>query len=83
MSQPGSGFCEWLENSLAALVSLRFFRIRLLGFDIHSENDALRFITKSCSRAHKLEYFVIFDSEYYYWRRLRGEWVVCDEADCA
>jgi acetoin utilization deacetylase AcuC-like enzyme len=60
MSQLGSGFCEWHENLLAALRLLRVFRLQFLDFDIHYEN-ALPFITKSSNRAHKLEYFVIFD----------------------
>jgi hypothetical protein len=72
---------EWIENLLAALVTLRAF-----GTDFQHRKPVdfteghIPFITRVSNRAPKLEYFTIFDGESHYWKRVRGEWVLSGDA---
>jgi hypothetical protein len=72
---------EWIENLLSVLVSLRIF-IAEFHYDRHyPEKGYLSFMMEISNRAPNLEYMAIFDSKFYYGRRVRGEWVLCDEAE--
>jgi hypothetical protein len=70
---------EWIENTLSALDSLKVFDIDLGEIDSDYRVDYLPLITQASSR---LQYVTIFDGEYHYWKRLRGEWVVCEKSEC-
>jgi len=72
-------FDEHIGSLLAALVSLRIFE-----FETDEEcpvGDVLAFITKASDRAPHLEYFAILHTEDHYWKRIGGEWVICDETE--
>jgi hypothetical protein len=72
-------FDEHIGSLLAVLVSLRLF-----VFDAHAQcpvKDALAFITKVSDRAPRLEYFATWLTEDHYWKRIGGEWVICDETE--
>ena len=65
-------FDEHIGSLLAVLASLR-----LLVFDFVDEcptENVLAFI----NRAPHLEYFATNDC---YWKRIGGEWVICDETE--
>ena len=72
---------EWIENLLATLVTLRVF-----GADFHYGRpydfmgEYPEFIAQVSNRAPILEYFTIYDGEIHYWKQIRGEWVLTDEA---
>ena len=69
---------EWIENLLATLVTLRVFgTVSQYGVPA---GGRLPFITQVSNRAPKLEYFAIFDGESHYWKQVRGQWVLSDEA---
>jgi hypothetical protein len=68
---------EWIENLLATLVTLRVF-----GTESRRDGPTegyLPFITQVSNRAPQLEYFAILDVVGSYMKRVRGEWVHCDE----
>ena len=77
---------EWIENLLATLVTLRVFGTEFnyggpcgpTGYD--RTKGYLPFIKQVSNRAPKLEYFAIFDGESHYWKQVRGQWVLSDEA---
>jgi hypothetical protein len=71
---------EWIENLLAALVSLRAFGVALYAAERLFPQGHLPFTARAFSRAPHLEYMTIYDKEDHYWKRDRGECVPCDEA---
>src|ERR1700730_18010697 len=73
------GFDEYIGSLLTVLVSLRLFAFRVYGTS--PIGDALRFITKAPDRAPHLEYLAMLHLEDRYWKRIGGEWVICDEAE--
>jgi hypothetical protein len=76
-----TGWCEWIENLLATLVTVRVF-----GTDSHygrrydPTGAYLPFITQVSNRAPKLEYFAFFYGKSYYRKLFGGDWILCDEA---
>jgi hypothetical protein len=77
-------FDEWLETLLAALVSLRVFQVQSYGASRPAEMY-LPFVIDVSHRAHHLEYFAYHDNYQtiggnHCWKRVCGEWVICDEA---
>jgi hypothetical protein len=63
---------------IAALVSLRVFAFPYI-FD--NWEDAISLIMKASDRAPHLEYLAMFNvSKDLHWKRVGGEWVICDEA---
>ena len=72
-------FGEYIGNLLAALVTLRVFT---LTFGDRERDDDLPFVTQVSDRAIHLEYFTLehvgMDRNY---KRVRGEWVFCDEVE--
>jgi hypothetical protein len=66
---------NYIGSLLAVLVSLRLFAFR----PEHPTEDVLAFITKASNRAPHLEYFAMSDTNDRYWKRIGGEWVICDE----
>jgi len=72
---------EWIENLLATLVTLRVFGAHFQG---GRPDDFIKghlpFITRVSNRAPKLEYFTIYDGKSHYWKQVRGEWVLSDDA---
>jgi hypothetical protein len=72
-------FGEHIGSLLAVLVSLRFFAFETdRGCPM---GDVVAFIAKVSDRAPHLEYFAIWRSKYRYWKRIGGEWVICDKAE--
>ena len=72
-------FGKYIGNLLAALVSLRVFT---LTFDDDERDDDLPFVTQVSDRAIHLEYFTMEHIDIdHHWKRVRGEWVICDEAE--
>jgi len=64
---------------IAALVSLRVFVFKYVYKE--SEDDA-SLMMKVSDRAPHLEYLAkIHDTENQYWKRVGGEWVICDEGE--
>ena len=65
---------------IVALTSLRVF-----AFEDTVENweDAISFIMKASDRAPHLEYLANLDDDAgsQYWKRVGGEWVICDKAE--
>jgi hypothetical protein len=64
---------------IVALTSLRVF-----AFENTIENSliAISFIMKASDRAPHLEYLANLDGdESQYWKRVGGEWVICDEEE--
>jgi hypothetical protein len=84
MSQTFADFTIWVENLLAALVSLRVFT---LGFNFGGGRPPiayLPYITKISDRALQLEYVaVLYHGTSYYMKRVGGEWNFCDKASFA
>jgi hypothetical protein len=81
MSQTFDDFTIWVENLLAALVSLRVFT---LGFNFDGNRPAigyLQYIMKISDRAPQLEYVAVHHhGNSYYMKRVGGEWDLCDKA---
>jgi hypothetical protein len=79
---------EWLGNLLAALISLRVFKLNF-SLDLHLAPDMFgskeahhRFVQNVTHRTPHLEYFAVsWDSDDYLWKRVHGEWVPCDIAE--
>ena len=71
---------EWIENLLATLVTLRVFGVHFQGRPVDFTEGHLPFITRVSNRAPKLEYFTIYDCKSHYWKQVRGEWVLSDDA---
>jgi hypothetical protein len=64
---------------IAALVSLRVF-----DFECHLNDweDAFSLVMKASERAPHLEYLSKMRyTEFQYWKRVDGEWVICDEEE--
>ena len=72
-------FDEHIGSLLAVLVSLRLF-VFDTG-DRRPVEDVLAFITKTSDRAPHLEYFAVRETGDHYWKRIGGEWVICDETE--
>ena len=64
-------FDEHIGNLLTVLVSVRLFTFK-------TDEDVLPFITKASDRAPRLEYFAMQHTKDCYWKRIGGEWVICD-----
>jgi hypothetical protein len=73
-------WCEWIEDLLATLATLRVFGIdfHYTGWYEHAE-VYLPFITQVSHRAPQLEYFTIYYGKNLYGKLVRGVWVLCDE----
>jgi hypothetical protein len=71
---------EYIGSLLAVLVSLRLFAFKADVLSCPTE-DVLAFITKATARAPHLEYFAILYTDDHYWKRIGGEWVICDETE--
>jgi hypothetical protein len=70
---------EHVENLLITFFSLRVFGIKIeRGYYIE---DRLSFIRNSTNRVPHLEYFKLFDVCETYWKRVGGEWVICDKME--
>jgi hypothetical protein len=70
---------EWIGDVIAALVSLRVFVFEYV-YDFWE--DAISLIMKASDRAPHLEYLAkIHNAESQYWKRVGGEWVICDEEE--
>ena len=71
---------EWIESVLSTMVSLRVFKIDLDSIDTSAE-EYLSLIMKASPH---LQYFIVDDcrSESHCRKQLRGEWIVCDKAEC-
>ena len=72
-------FDKHIGSLLAVLVALRLFAFKTdnqcpLG-------DILAFITKASDPAPHLEYFAMWHNKYRYWKRIGGQWVICDETE--
>ena len=64
---------------IVALTSLRVFAFE---YTIVNWEDAISFIMKASDRAPHLEYLANLDrDESQYWKRVGGEWVICDDAE--
>jgi hypothetical protein len=66
---------------LAALSSLSVFTAGFRSDGNHPQDGYLPFIMRVSDRAPQLEYFAIFESQFHYWKRVRGEWTVCSEEE--
>jgi hypothetical protein len=72
---------EWIENLLAALVSLRFFGVKFDTTKRIFPQGHLPFAPRAFDRAPHLKYMVMHDMEEHYWKRDREEWVLCDQVE--
>ena len=72
---------EWIENLLAALVSLRVFKTDYHSIERRPEKGYALFFTQVFNRAPNLEYITVSDGEFHGGKRIRGGWVVCEEAE--
>jgi hypothetical protein len=64
---------------IAALVSLRVFSF---NYSLDDWEDAFSLIMEASDRAPHLEYLArTGDEEDTHWKRVGGEWVVCDEEE--
>jgi hypothetical protein len=72
-------FDEHIGSLLAVLVSLRLFVF--ITDDKCPMGDVLAFITKASDRAPHLEYFAMWQTNDHYWKRIDGQWVICDEKE--
>ena len=81
MAQFGFGNDDWIENMLAAFVSLRVFTLDLLGDHHHLSEKYLRYITKASRQAPHVESVTISHRSNHAFRckRVNSNWVVCDE----
>ena len=80
-THPGlTEWTEWIENLLATLVSLQVFGIEYHPDHFCPTGGYLPFIKGVSNRAPNLEYMFILDDAHYGWKRVRGEWDICDEA---
>jgi hypothetical protein len=74
-----SDFDEYIGSLLAALVSLRILAFKVYGQP--SIESVLAFIAKASDRAPHLEYLAMLDINNRFWKRIGGEWVICDETE--
>ena len=86
LPQTHAGYTEWIEwikKLLATLVSLRVFGVETDPDRYDPAGEHLMLIVDDLinNRAPNLEYMVIRDDVCYSWKRVRGEWVLCDEAE--
>ena len=64
---------------IVALTSLRVFAFEGA---IKNWEDAISFIMKASDRAPHLEYLANLEGDKsLYWKRVGGEWVICDDAE--
>jgi len=64
---------------IVALISLRVF---VLEYIYDEWEDAISLIMKASDRAPHLEHLAMFNiAEDHHWKRVGGEWVICDEED--
>jgi hypothetical protein len=63
---------------LAALVSLRVFRVDSNELSHSTAEMHLPYVMMVSDRAPHIEYFAIHTSLWHYWKRVRGEWVICE-----
>jgi hypothetical protein len=63
---------------LAALVSLRVFRIDSNEPNRNTAEMHLPYVMKVSDRAPHIEYFSVRTSLWHYWKRVHGEWVICE-----
>ena len=70
---------NYIGSLLAVLVSLRLFAFR--PERPCPSKDVLAFITKVSDLAPRLEYFNICHEKDSYWKRIGGQWVICDETE--
>jgi len=64
------------------LVSLRVFVTEFLIGGDRSEEEHLQFIKQLSNQAPQLEYLAFANYEnFYYGKRVGGEWVLCDESE--
>jgi hypothetical protein len=65
---------------LSTMVSLKVFKIDLDSIDTPAE-EYLSLIMKASPH---LQYLIVDDrrSESHCWKQLRGEWIICDKAEC-
>jgi len=74
-----SDLSEYVENLLVTFLSLRVFEIQIEGeYWIQSR---LSFIREVTDRAPHIEYFALLDVFDPYWKRVNGEWVICDKME--
>jgi hypothetical protein len=74
-------FDKHIGSLLAVMVSLRLL---VLVFDDDEQcpvEDVLAFITKVSDLASRLEYFNMCHEKDSYWKRIGGQWVICDETE--
>src|SRR5277367_5915318 len=72
-------FDEYVGSLLAVLVSLRLLAFRV--YDMSRVENVFASITNSPDRAPHLEYLAILYQGRHYWKRIGGEWVICDETE--
>jgi hypothetical protein len=81
MSKAHGDFTIWVENLLAALVSLRVFTTELPFYGNRPAMGYLQYITKISDRAPQLECVVVYHrNKSYYGKRFDGEWDLWDNA---
>jgi hypothetical protein len=69
----------YIGNLLAVLVSLRLFALKTSGR--YFTEDVLAFITNASKRIPHLEYIATLQTTNRYWKRVGGEWVICDQTE--
>jgi hypothetical protein len=62
------------------IVDLTSLRVFAFQYTIENWEDAISFIMKASDRAPHLEYLANLDAAKY-WKRVGGEWIICDEAE--
>jgi hypothetical protein len=72
-------FDEYIGNLLAVLVSLRLFAVKT--DDLCPLEDVFACFTKASDRAPHVEYFAMCHNKDHYWKRIGGQWVICDETE--
>jgi hypothetical protein len=80
MSKDHGDVTIWVENLLAALVSLQVFTAEFHFDGNRPAMGYLQYITKISDRAPQLEYIGVYHrNKSYYGKRVGGEWVLCDK----
>jgi len=63
---------------LAALVTLQVFKINSSEPNLSTSEMHLPYVKKVSERAPHIEYFSICTSLWHYWKRVNGEWIICE-----